>query len=283
MKDQQITPCLWFDSNGKEAAEFYCAIFSNARITTDTPMVVMFEVAGEQVMCLNGGSKFRPNPSISLFYISESKEEIQKIWEALSKGGNVLMPLDAYPWSDQYGWLQDKYGVSWQLSSGKLEDVGQHITPCLLFTGEQLGRAEEALNHYTYIFNNSKVDGIMRYDANSAPDKEGTVMHAQFGLNGYKLMVMDSAQDHRYEFDEGVSLMIECKNQEEIDHYWNRLTEGGAESMCGWLEDKFGVSWQVVPENLGELMGSGDPEKSERVMNEILKMKKIDVATLERA
>lgn len=277
----KIYPCLWFDGKAKEAADFYCSNFQSSKITAATPMVVTFESSGQKFICLNGGPQFKCNPSISFFYICETEDEINSIWNEFLKHGSILMPLNKYPWSEKYGWVQDKYGVSWQFSFGKIKEVGQKITPCLMFVGEQYGRAEEAIYHYSSIFKNSKVDGILRYGDDESPDKEGAVKHAQFSLSGQKFMVMESNHNHNFMFNEAISLVVDCETQEEIDYYWNKLTEDGKESMCGWLSDKFGVSWQVIPTILGELMG--DPEKAPRVMQSFMSMKKFDIQKLKQA
>jgi len=273
-----ISPCLWFDQNAREAAEFYCSIFKDSKITLETPIIVRFESAGQSFACLNGGPKFKINPSISFFYMCETDEEIEGIWKELTGDGIVLMPLDKYEWSEKYGFVQDKFGVSWQLSRGPLSDVGQKITPSLMFVGDQCGRAEEALNHYMSIFEDSAVDGILRFGDGEAPDRPGAVKHAQFSVAGYKMMVMDSAHPHDFSFNEGVSLVVSCTTQKEIDYYWAKLTEGGEESMCGWLKDKFGVSWQVIPAAIGQLIT--DADRSSQTMNALLQMKKIDIAGL---
>ena len=274
---QTIYPCLWFDGNASEAARFYSTVFTDCKITADTPMVVSFEAAGQKFMCLNGGPTFTPNPSISFFVVCETIEEVQSAWRQLTGGGKVMMPLDTYPWSEQYGWVQDRFGISWQLSYGKLEEVGQKFTPSLMFTEAQKGRAEEAIHFYTSIFEPSSVVGILRYGASDG-DVEGTVKHAQFNLGGNVFMSMDSSLSHGFSFNEGISLVVECDTQEEIDFYWNRLTEGGAESQCGWLKDKYGVSWQIVPAILKELMQ--DSERAPRVMNAFMQMKKFEIDEL---
>lgn len=276
----KIYPCLWFDGQGKEAAELYCSLFSDSRVTIDTPLVVNFELGGQKFMCLNGGPQFKINPSISIFVVCETKEETDRVWQKLNENGSVMMPLDKYPWSEKYGWVVDRFGVSWQLITGNLENVGQKFTPCLMFVGDQAGRAEEAINYYTSIFENSGITGIEKYTSDDN-DVEGRVKHAQFNINNYVLMAMDSSAEYPFEFNEGFSLVVECKNQPEIDHYWDSLTDGGAESQCGWLEDKFGVSWQIIPQNLGTIMT--DPEKGQHAMSALLKMKKLDIKTLENA
>ena len=272
-----IYPCLWFDFKAKEAADFYCSVFNDTKITDENPIVVVFESSGQKFLCVNGGPEFKLNPSISFFVVCETEAELEKAWNALMAEGSALMPLDKYEWSEKYGWVQDKYGISWQLSYGKMSDVGQKFTPTLMFTEKVHGKAEEAITFYTSIFQNSDIKGILRYTEDE-PDVTGTVKHAQFTLGDTVFMAMDSSHAHGFGFNEGVSLVIECKDQKEIDYYWEKLTSGGQESQCGWLKDKYGVSWQVVPKILGELMK--DPERSQRVVQAFLKMKKFDIETL---
>ena len=278
---EKITPCLWFDNQAKEAAALYCSAFDNAKITAQSPIVTAIEVSGQSITLLDGGPKYKPNASISFFYICEKVEELNQIWKAISKEGKVLMPLDRYPWSEKYGWVNDKFGISWQIALGKLSDVGQKITPCLMFTGKQYGRAEEALNHYTSIFYNSIVDGILRYGKNELPDQEGKIKHTQFSLGDQKFMIMESAAPHNFTFSEGVSLTIHCESQEEIDYYWEKLTESGEESMCGWLKDKFGVSWQIVPTILSEIMS--DPAKAGKAAGAFMSMRKFNIEQIVQA
>jgi predicted 3-demethylubiquinone-9 3-methyltransferase (glyoxalase superfamily) len=278
---EQITPCLWFNAQAKEAAALYCSVFTNAKITAQSPIVTEINVSGQSITLLDGGPMYQPNPSISFFYICETDEEIDRIWNAFSKEGNVMMPLDKYPWSKKYGWITDKYGISWQFALGKISEVGQKITPCLMFTGNQYGRVDEAIEHYSSIFKNASVDGILRYGAGELPDEEGKVKHAQIRLNDQKFMLMESARTHDFNFSEGVSLTIHCKTQEEIDYYWEKLTESGEESMCGWLKDKFGVSWQIIPTILSKLMT--DPDKAGKAAKAFMSMRKMNIEQLVQA
>jgi predicted 3-demethylubiquinone-9 3-methyltransferase (glyoxalase superfamily) len=278
--NNSIYPCLWFDGNAEEAASLYCAAFKNAEMKSCTPLVVTFYIKGKQFMGLNGGPHFRPNPSISFFHICTSDEELDRAWNLLSEGGRVLMPLDTYPWSSKYGWLEDKYGVSWQLTLALLNSEEADVFPALMFTGEQNGKAESAINFYTSLFKESSIDLVSRYEAGEH-DKEGNVKHAQFTLNGFKMGAMDSSLDHKFAFDQGVSLVVSCGTQEEIDYFWVNLSEGGRESMCGWCQDAFGVWWQVVPNILGTLMS--DPKKAPKVMEAFMKMSKFDIKTLKEA
>lgn len=275
-----IYPCIWFDNQGAEAAEFYCEVFHDTKIKSRTAMVTTFSIKGKQFMALDGGPIFKPNPSISFFVICESEEEINHSWTKLSESGKALMPLNTYPWSERYGWIQDKYGVSWQLSLGLSGQEKADIFPALMFTGEQNGNAEKAINFYTSLFPDSSIDLIARYEPGEG-DIEGHIKHAQFHINGYKMAAMDSALSHGFNFNEGVSIVINCDTQKEIDFYWLNLIEGGKESMCGWCQDAFGVWWQIVPAPLEKWMR--DPVKAPKVMEAFMKMKKFDLEILEKA
>jgi predicted 3-demethylubiquinone-9 3-methyltransferase (glyoxalase superfamily) len=215
--------------------------------------------------------------------VLETLQESDRIWNALLEGGKIFMPYQKYDFSEKFGWLEDQYGLTWQISFGKISDVGQQLAPSLLFVGEQAGSAEAAIQFYTSIFKDSKVDGIMKYPA-GGPEPEANVAHAQFGLSGQKFMVMDSTDaGHKFAFNEAVSIIVNCDTQEEIDFYWNRLTAEGIESNCGWLKDKFGVSWQVDYTGLTQMLKDPDEKKVQRVTKAFLKMKKYDVDKLKAA
>jgi predicted 3-demethylubiquinone-9 3-methyltransferase (glyoxalase superfamily) len=276
----QIYPCLWLDGQAKEAAEWYCSIFGNSKITSENELVVTFESDTQKFMCLNGGPIFKFNPSISIFVVCESEAEIDRAWKKLLEGGAVMMPLDKYPWSEKYGWLKDKFGLTWQLSYGQLTEVSQKFTPSLMFTEEVHGEAEKAMGFYTGIFENSEIKNIMRYEEGDH-DTIGTIKHAQFRLDKNIFMATDSGFAHGFTFNEAVSFVVECETQHEIDFYWEALSNGGQQSECGWLKDRFGVSWQIVPAILGILMN--DPEKKDQVLQAVMKMKKFDIETLLQA
>jgi predicted 3-demethylubiquinone-9 3-methyltransferase (glyoxalase superfamily) len=278
---ENITPCLWYNNQAREAANLYCAAFENAKITAQSPMVTAIDVNGQSLTLLDGGPMYKPNPSISFYYICEKADELDRAWNTLSKEGMVLMPLDKYPWSEKYGWINDKFGVSWQISLGKLSDVGQKLTPCLMFVGKQYGRADEAITHYSSIFKNVNVEGILRYGKGESPDEEGRIKHAQISLNNQKFMLMESAAAHQFGFSEGISLTILCDNQDEIDYYWEKLTESGQESMCGWLKDKFGVSWQIIPSIMGSIMT--DPAKAGKAAQAFMSMRKLNIEQIVQA
>jgi predicted 3-demethylubiquinone-9 3-methyltransferase (glyoxalase superfamily) len=152
----------------------------------------------------------------------------------------------------------------------------QKITPFLWFNDQ----AEEAMNFYVSIFKNSKVLGVSRY-GEGAPGLAGTVMTASFELEGQEFTALNGGP--QFPFTEAVSFYVHCKTQQEVDELWEKLTAGGEESQCGWLKDKFGVSWQIVPDALTEMLGDKDPEKAQRTMQAMLKMRKIDVKVLKMA
>ncbi len=300
---QKITPFLWFDDQAEEAVNFYVSAFStvgdkNSKIGNTvrydgagaeasgrpkgSVMTMPFRLGGLDFVALNGGPVFKFTPAISFLVNCKTAEEVQQLWDRLSNGGTALMPLDKYDFSDKYGWIQDKYGLSWQIILPR-EQIVQKVVPSLMFVGNVCGRAEEAINFYSSIFNDSKMGTIFRYGAGREPDKENNIAYADFALEGQYFAIMESAYEHKFGFNEAISFVVNCKSQEEVDHYWNKLTAVPEAEQCGWLKDKYGVSWQIVPTALGQLMNDPDPAKSLRVTRAMLKMKKIEIADLKKA
>ena len=297
---QKITPNLWFDREAEEAARFYASIFKNSRIgritraskagfefhglPENTVMTIEFEIEGHRFIGINGGPQFKFNPSVSFLVACDTIEEVNYLWQKLSRGGNALMELDEYPFSKKYGWIQDRFGLSWQIMFAGDHEMKQKIIPTLMFTGKVCGKAKDAIDFYVSVFNNAQIGSFFLYGKGEEPDQEGTVKHASFTLENQEFAAMDSARGHDFNFNEAVSFMIECRTQEEIDSYWKKLTgDGGQESVCGWLKDRFGVSWQVTPTILGEMLMDSNRAKVERVTNAFLKMKKFDIEELMKA
>lgn len=296
---QKISPNLWFDGDAEDAVERYTGTFDDSEIgaishydeapaegpgqPAGSVMTVEFELEGQPFVALNGGPQFEFTPAISLIVNCPTAGEVDELWAELSAGGETLMPLDSYPFSDRYGWTKDEYGVSWQLIyADSIQE--RRIVPSLMFVGERCGQAEEAMAFYTSVFDDAEVNDVARYGPNQAPDEEGTVMFADFTLAGQHFAAMDSAQDHDFDFTEAVSFIVDCGDQDEVDYYWERLTaDGGEEGQCGWLKDRYGVSWQIVPTVVPELLQDEDAERSGRVMESLLQMGKIDIDALERA
>ena len=288
---QKITPFLWFKDQAEEAVHLYTSLFKNSRIGEvvrfgeDMPgqpgkvMTVSFQLAGQEFSALNGGPEFSFTPAVSFFVHCQTVEEVDALWAGLSRGGSVLMELGSYPFSERFGWLADPFGVSWQIS---LTGQPQQISPYLLFVGDQAGRAEEAVRLYTSLFKDASIGQIERH-GNDMGETEGTVLHARFYLHGQEFMAMDSAQAHNFTFTPAISFFVCCGDQAEVDYFWEKLSEGGEKSQCGWLADRFGVSWQIIPSLLIELMGDPDPVKAGRVTQAMLKMTKIDISQLRQA
>jgi len=298
---QRITPHLWFDSQAEEAAKLYISLFKNSRILKTARygkagfefhhqpegalMTIDFELAGQEFIGLNAGPIFKFTPAVSFLIACKTKGEVDALWERLSAGGTVLMELGEYPFSEKYGWTQDRYGLSWQVMAMGDRNSTQKITPTLMFVGDVSGRAEEAIKFYASVFRNARIGDILRYGKGEKPDKEGTIRHAAFTLEGQEFAAMDSAHKHEFSFTEAISLLVRCETQAEIDHYWYKLIEGGdpKAQQCGWLKDRFGLSWQVTPASLEEMLQDRDKEKVERVTTAFLKMKKFDISELKRA
>jgi predicted 3-demethylubiquinone-9 3-methyltransferase (glyoxalase superfamily) len=289
---QKITPHLWFDKEAKEAAAFYVSIFPNSRITYttqlyDTPSgttdVVTFELSGLEFQAISAGPFFKFNPSVSFQVLCNTKEDVDALYEKLVEAGSVLMELGEYPFSERYAWVQDRFGLSWQLMQSRESGGTMRIQPMMLFVGEVCGKAEEAINFWISVFNNGKVNQIQRYGKDEQPDQEGSVKYATFTLFDQGFAAMDSAYEHAFQFGEAISFIVNCESQTEIDEYWRKLSAVPESEQCGWLKDKFGLSWQIVPVQMGEMLQSGDRAKIDRVTQAFLPMKKLDIATLKAA
>jgi predicted 3-demethylubiquinone-9 3-methyltransferase (glyoxalase superfamily) len=272
-----LYPCLWFDGQIKEATQFYCSLFPNSKIVAENNIITKFEIEGTTVKLLNGGAIFKKNPSISFYVKCETLEEINTLWTSLSDGGKVMMALNKYPWAEQYGWVEDKYGMTWQLSIKKRMEGEQKIILSFLFTNDVFGKADEAIKHYASIFTDSKIMYTDYYKPEEAPFA-GKLKFGSFQLNNQQLAAMDGPGNHQFQFNEGLSFIVECNGQEEVDYFWDKLSEGGHEGQCGWLKDKFGVSWQIIPNELNKLMS--DPATAEKARAAFMKMRKFIIKDL---
>ena len=298
---QKIVPHLWFDTQAKEAAQFYTSLFPDSAVTNvttihDTPSgdadIVSFTLWGHSFMAISAGPVFKINPSVS-FMVNfdpaqdpDARTRIDEVWAKLSEGGTALMPLDKYPFSERYGWIQDRYGLSWQLIlTDPAGEPRPPIIPSLLFVTPGCDKAEEATDFYLSVFKDGSRRGMMaRYPAGMEPNKEGSIMFTDFQLLGQWFTAMDgSSTMHHFAFNEAVSFIVKCETQEEIDYYWEKLSAVPASEQCGWLKDKYGLSWQIVPTAMDRMMAEGSDEQRARVTEAFLKMKKFDIAELEKA
>ncbi len=287
---QKIVPHLWYDKEAEEAASLYTSLFPNSLILSRTTMsdtpsgtvdILRIDLSGFELMLMSAGPYFKFNPSVSLLVACDTAGEVDRIYAGLSSG-NDLMPLGEYPFSGRYAWVADSFGLTWQIM---LTDRIPHvplITPTLMFTGAQCGKAEEAMCVYAGLFPRSSVGSILRWEEGEEPDKAGTVKHGSFTLDGQVFAVMDSAYEHGFSFNEAVSLMVYCDDQTELDRYWNALSAQPEAEQCGWLKDRYDLSWQIVPTAMDDMLANGSSEAIARVTQAILAMKKIDIAALKR-
>ena len=297
---QKIIPHLWFDKEAKEASQFYVSVFGegskieDATVLHNTPSgdcdLMEFALWGHKFMAISAGPFFKFNPAISFMLNFDPSQDanafshIKEMWEKLSEGGTVLMPFDEYPFSKQYGWVQDKYGVSWQLILTNPEgEPRPKIVPSLMFAGDVFGKAEEAFNNYVSIFKDAKLGMVSKYPTDMGPNKKDTIMFMDAMLEGSWFAAMDAGGQHNFVFNEAISLLIECDTQEEVDYYWKKLSYVPQAEQCGWLKDKYGIAWQVHPKIVGKMLKDPDQAKVSRVTAAFLQMKKFDIAALQKA
>ncbi len=293
---QKITPNLWFDGNAKEAVDFYVSVFPNSKVieTANYPdsaeegladfqlemagkvLTVEFELGGMRFTAINAGPEFKFNPSVSFMLNfdpsrdDQAREHLDELWAKLSDGGEALMPLDKYPFSERYGWVKDRYGLTWQLIlTNPAGEPRPFIIPSLMFSGENTNKAEDAINFYTSVFKDAKIGTLARYEEDTGPARKGSLMFADFMLGGQWFAAMDSGTEQDFTFNEAISLSVGCKDQAEIDYFWSKLSTVPVAEQCGWCKDQYGVSWQVVPNNVAELM------KRPNAFANLMQMKKI--------
>lgn len=296
---QKIIPNLWFNGNAKEAVDFYVSAFPEGKVLATSyypktaeegladfqadlagkELTVDFELGGYRLTTINAGSEFTFNPSIS-FMVNfdpsrddQAREHLDELWNRLIDGGEALMPLDEYPFSKRYGWVKDKYGLTWQLILTDPEgEPRPFIIPSLLFTKDNTNHAEEAINYYVSVFPDSKLGTAAKYPEANGSLKAGSVMFADFMLAGQWFAAMDAGSEHDFTFNEAVSLAVFCEDQAEIDYFWEKLSAVPEAEQCGWCKDKYGVSWQITPEYVEELLKR--PGAFAKMMN----MKKLVIA-----
>lgn len=288
-----ISPCLWFDGLAEDAARFWVSLFPRSAmgaigrygegmpLPAGTVMLVELTLGGRPFQAFNGGPHFTVNPSISFFAHVDTPDEATPLFAALAEGGKVLMPLDAYPWSPRFGWVQDRFGVSWQVIAARKPSPDTVVVPCFMFSDAQHGRAHEAMQRMTSLFPDSRIDGVTRYAPGEGPTD--TVKHGMFTLDGQRFIATDSHVPHGFTFNEATSLSVRCRDQAEVDRLWDALGDGGTPSRCGWIADRFGIWWQLVPQRLVDLQGSPDGAARKRMFQAMMTMDKLDVAGLERA
>ena len=287
-----IVAHLWFDAQAVEAANWYTTIFEHSKINDisqlhDTPSgdvdTVDFTLDGVDFLAISAGPFFTLNSAISLMVTCRSAEEVDRLYEGLKDGAEILMPLGTYPFSKRYVWLQDRFGLNWQLCYFETDEITQKIRPVLLYSAEACGKAEEALTFYQDVFPGSVPGYINHYQPGEAKDPRAKTNYAELKLLGFQFVAMDHGVSGEESFNEALSFMVLCQTQDEIDYYWEKLSFVPEAEQCGWLKDPFGLSWQIVPVQLNEMLSSATPEEAQRITSAFLDMKKLDIRTLEAA
>lgn len=306
MVDQRIVPNIWCQGTAEQAASFYCDVFENATYEIESRypneglldfqqpfagevLTVALTISGYRFVLINAGDEFAPNPAISfilnfdplLFDGDEAlaRSSLDRLWGRLADGATELMPLGEYPFSERYGWVQDRYGVSWQLMlTDPAGDPRPFIIPSLLFSGRVQNHAGEAVGHYLDVFSESpggaELGQYELYPEKQGPAEPGTVQFSDFQLGDQWFVAMDSGVEQPFTFTSGVSLEVRCEGQAEIDRLWQRLSAVPEAEQCGWLADRFGVSWQIVPSHMHELM------QRPGAFEKMLRMKKLEISEL---
>lgn len=297
---QKITPNLWFEGNAKEATDFYVSAFPNSKIISKTHypnsaeegladfqlglagkiLTIDFELGNQRFTAINAGPEFTFNPAISFMvnfdpsHDKQAREHLDELWSKLIEGGEALMPLGEYPHSKRYGWVKDRYGLTWQLIlTNPQGEPRPFVIPSLLFTKENTNHAKEAIDFYTSVFKDAMIGTQALYTKDTGPVKTGSLMFADFMLEGQWFAAMDSRVKQDFSFNEAVSFAVTCKDQAEIDYFWEKLSSVPASEQCGWCKDKYGLSWQIVPENMEELM------KKPGAFAKLMQMKKLVISS----
>lgn len=288
---QKIVPHLWFDKEALEAAELYLSLFEDSKLSgtvilPDTPsgdaMIVDFNLAGVNFNALSGGPFFRFNPSVSLMVACRDQEEVTRLYTALKKGGQELMPLDSYPFSPWYAWIEDRYGLSWQLMLVEDPESVPRIRPVLLFAGDALGKAEDFIETCLSVFPHAKKGEVSYYQPGEPHHEKARINYGEITIEGFPLVVMDHGEGGDFTFNEAFSFIVNCTDQAEMDYYWEKLSYVPEAEQCGWLKDQHGISWQIVPSDMNSILFEGTDEEVRRITEAFLEMKKIELKELER-
>lgn len=299
---RKIVTNIWCNGNAEEAGSFYAEVFPNSRSWVEAryplegllefqqplagePLTVAVDIDGARLTLINADDTFSPNPSVSLMLnfdpldfdgdVVAARAQLDTVWEAFADGGSVLMPLQEYPYSARYGWIQDRYGVSWQLMLTDPEgDKRPFLIPALMFGGPAQDRATAAVDRYLEVFENAELGQRVPYGEPTGPAAADAVMFSDFRIGEQWFVAMDSGVEQDFSFTCGMSFEAHCEDQAEIDRLWDALSAVPAAEQCGWLVDAFGVNWQIVPHNMGELMERPD------AFQHLMPMKKIVIADI---
>ncbi|HEL1612578.1 TPA: VOC family protein [Streptococcus suis] len=281
---QTIIPHLWYDTEAKEAVAFYVELFGGnvdwTYTITDTPSgdsdLIQFQLGDMTLAAISAGPYFKLNESMSLMVNVANKDEVTRLYQALSESGRVLMPLAEYPFSPYYVWLEDRFGLSWQLSYAPDLDKPYQFDICLLFSQEQVGLAQPMLDYYKDKLPQASVGQLSYYGEGEAAVEAAKLNYAELLVGGQKLIVMDHGYGGEDSFNEAFSLMVYVDSQDELNFYYDLLSAVPEAEMCGWVKDQFGISWQIVPRILMEAYDTASPETVKAVNDAVLQMRRLD-------
>lgn len=288
---RQIAIQLCFNDQAEEAVKFYTSVFDNSEITREIHLPMPngdtvaydFMIENQAFSAFNGGPDFKMNPSFSVMVALDTADEVDALYEKLAEGGKDLMPLDKYPFSDRYAWVEDQFGLTWQLMASKGMPANHKVRVSLLFAGQYCGKAEQALNYYADIFQGAEPGHINYYQEGEAQDDRAKVNFAELNVGDQQLVFMDHGFGSDEEFTQAISFLIVAGAQSEVDYYWEKLSAHEEAEAMGWLQDEYGVSWQVVPQAYFQIMETATEEQKKRVLDKLVKMKRMNVARLENA
>lgn len=297
---QRIVPNLWFPGTAEQAVDFYLDIFGQdsrllaqqyypdeglpdfQRDFAGELLVADFTLRGTRFGAINAGPAFTPTPALSFMLnvdpqrydsTAAARQDLEHLWTRLADGGQVLMPLDEYDFSQRYGWVQDRYGFSWQLIlTDPQAEPRPFLVPAFIFGGPQQNRAAEAIDYWTKCFPDAQLGHRVNYLQDTGPATTASVMFSDLRLAGQWFVAMDAGAEQDFTFTEAISLVIACRDQDEIDRYWAALSAVPEAEQCGWCKDRFGVSWQIVPQHMEQLMGRPGAYEA------MLSMKKLVIA-----
>lgn len=281
---QTIIPHLWYDTEAKEAVAFYVDLFGGkldwTYTITDTPSgdsdLIQFQLGDMTLAAISAGPYFKLNESMSLMVNVANKDEVARLYQALSEGGRILMPLGEYPFSPYYVWLEDRFGLSWQLSYAPDLDKPYQFDICLLFSQEQVGLAQPMLDYYKDKLPQASVGQVSYYGEGEAAVEAAKLNYAELLVGGQKLIVMDHGYGGEASFNEAFSFMVYVDSQDELNFYYDLLSAVPEAEMCGWVKDQFGISWQIVPRILMEAYDTANPETVKAVNDAVLQMRRLD-------
>ncbi|WP_370614428.1 VOC family protein [Mumia qirimensis] len=305
---QRIVPNVWCNRNAEEAGRFYAEALPDTRTEVEArypteglldfqqafagePLTVTVEIAGTRITLVNAGDEFRPTPALSFTLNFDplrfggatpegeqaARDALDATWTALADGGTVRMEIGEYPFAKRYGWVEDRYGVNWQLMlTDPSGDPRPFVIPALMFGGAAQDKAAEAADFYVSLFESTpggaEVGNRFPYGTPTGPASAEGLAFGEFRIGDQWLMASDFGADHYFGFSEGVSLEVQCEDQAEIDRLWDALSDAPEAEQCGWLKDRYGVSWQITPVGLGKLM------ERPNAFEHMLGMKKLVIA-----